>query len=90
METRYDLREALTYINPAEATYNEWLATGMALKDAGYPVSVWEDWSRGDPARFHPGECARKWESFKGSVVPVTAGTIVQAARSRGWQHSLP
>ena len=39
MESRYDLREALTYINPAEATYNEWLATGMALKDAGYPVS---------------------------------------------------
>ena len=90
METRYDLREALTYINPAETSYNEWLSVGMALKDAGYPVSVWEDWSRRDPARFHPGECLRKWESFKGSVVPVTAGTIVQAARSRGWQTAPP
>ena len=58
----------------------------MALKQEGYPVSVWDDWSRRDPGRYHPGECESKWDGFRGSGNPVTGGSIVQMARSRGWQ----
>jgi len=78
--------EALAHIDPAELNYRDWLAVGMGLKEAGYPASAWEDWSRRDAGRYHPGECERKWESFHGSETPVTAGTIIQMARSRGWQ----
>jgi len=85
-ENTLDLLEALEVIDPAALSYQEWLSVGMGLKEAGYPVSAWEDWSRRDPARFHNGECERKWRSFTGSADPVTAGTIVQMARSRGWQ----
>ena len=82
----YDLLEVLRYIEPATLNYQEWCSVGMALKEEGYGVRVWEDWSRRDAARFHDGECARKWESFRGgSLTPVTGGTIVQLARERGW-----
>lgn len=81
-----DLLEALRYIDPAALDYQDWLAVGMGLKEAGYPVSAWEEWSRRDGRRFRPGECGRKWDGFHGSATPVTAGTIVQMARSRGWQ----
>ena len=82
----FDLTEALDYIDPAPLSYQEWLSVGMGLKEAGYPVSVWESWSRRDGRRHHPGECEKKWEGFHGSLTPVTAGTIVQMARSNGWQ----
>ena len=58
----------------------------MALKDAGYSVGDWDSWSRRDAARYHPGECAKKWAGFHGSPNPVTAGTIVQYARDQGWE----
>ena len=85
MKDTPDLLEALRYIDPAELNYQDWLAVGMGLKEAGYPVSAWEEWSRRDSRRFHPGECGRKWSGFHGNATPVTAGTIVQMARSRGW-----
>ena len=58
----------------------------MGLKEAGYPASAWEAWSRRDGGRYHPGECAKKWEGFRGSGNPITAGTIVSMARSGGWR----
>lgn len=78
-----DLMKALEYIDPAELEYQEWVNVGMALKQEGYSVSDWDNWSRAD-RRYHPGECERKWESFNGSSSPVTAGTIVQMAKDRG------
>ncbi len=78
---------ALQYLNPAGLDYDSWLRIGMALKNEGYPVEVWENWSRGE-ARYHPGECEKKWASFDGYIGPkVGAGTIVQMAKDRGW-HS--
>lgn len=83
MEFKTDLSEALSYINPAELDYQTWLSVGMALKEEGYPVSVWDTWSRND-SRYHPGECERKWQSFGGNSKPVTGATIIQLAKERG------
>ena len=85
---QYDLLEVLEYIEPAELDYQDWVNVGMALQQEGYHVSVWDDWSRRDPARYHAGECKRKWESFRGTAKPVTGGTIVQLAREHGWVPS--
>lgn len=82
----YDITELLDYIDPASLSYQDWVNVGMALKEDGYPCSVWDEWSRRDPARFHNGECFKKWGSFNGAAVPVTAGTIVQMAKDNGWQ----
>lgn len=86
MDKTFDFRELLEYIDPASLSYKEWLSVGMALKEEGYTAADWESWSAADSRRYHPGECARKWETFNGSQQPVTAGTLVSMARSRGWQ----
>ena len=78
------LLSALRSIDVAELDRSDWIAVGMALKEEGYPCSVWDDWSKND-ARYHPGECEKKWEGFAGSPKPVTGGTIIRLAKERGW-----
>lgn len=56
-----DLLEALDFLDPGTLTYEEWTIVGMGLKQAGYPVTSWEQWSARDGGRYHRGECARKW-----------------------------
>ncbi|MBQ9043830.1 MAG: AAA family ATPase [Eggerthellaceae bacterium] len=85
MDDRTYVPAALEYLDPAVLDYGEWAEVGMALHAEGYGVDTWEEWSRRDPARFHPGECARKWASFGNSPNKVAGGTIVQMARERGW-----
>lgn len=80
------LTEILQSIPAADCNYQEWCNVGMALKHEGYAVGDWDAWSRNDK-RYHDGECDRKWDSFNeasGSIV--TAGTIIEMARQRGWQ----
>lgn len=82
---KQNLLKILYCIDPAMLTYQEWLNVGMALKDEGFTASDWDEWSRQDAGRYHPGECFRKWDTFQGSASPVTAGTIVQLAKDQGW-----
>lgn len=87
MDEQFDLRPLLDYIDPASCSYTEWAQVGMALKHEGYSVSDWDQWSQRDGARYHTGECERKWRTFKeeaGSVV--TGATITQMAKDAGWQ----
>ena len=85
MEQRTSLTEIIEYIDPGSLDYQDWVNVGMALKLEGYPVSVWDQWSRKDFGRYHAGECEKKWRSFSGSTSPVTGGTVVQMAMERGW-----
>ena len=84
MENKLTLTELLNHIEPAWLDYTEWTQVGMALKYEGLPCSVWDDWSRKDAGRYHAGECARKWRTFKRDE-GVTGGTIYHLAVSQGW-----
>ena len=75
---------ALKSLDVAALDRASWLAVGMALKEEGFPCSIWDDWSRNDP-RYHAGECEKKWAGFNGTGKPVKGGTIVQMAKERGW-----
>lgn len=86
MDNKYDLREVLQYIDPSLLDYQEWVNVGMGLKEAGYTAADWDDWSRRDSKRYHAGECFRKWDSFRGTSSPITAGTIIQMAKDNGWK----
>ncbi len=77
---------ALNYLNCAELTHGEWILVGMALKAEGYDAGVWDAWSSRDVARYHAGECLRRWDSFHGSDTPVTGASIVKLAQDRGWK----
>ena len=90
MDERQDLLELLDHINPLSCDYQEWLNVGMALKHEGYYAKDWDDWSRRDADRYHPGECFKKWSGFGGSDTPVTAGTIVKMAKVRGYVFHRP
>lgn len=81
----YDILEVLGHVDPSRLDYQEWVNVGMALKEEGYSAEDWEQWSSRDSARYHRGECTRKWNSFNGSGTPVTGGTIVQMAKDHGW-----
>ena len=83
-----DLLDALYAIRVADLDYAQWCEVGMALKEAGQPVSVWADWSSRDGDRYHPGECEKKWDSFRGTDKPVTAATIYHLAQSYGWRKA--
>ena len=61
---------ALNALDVASLSYQEWVQVGMALQAEGYDCSVWESWSRND-RRYHPGECERKWRTFR-----TTAGAV--------------
>lgn len=65
----------------------DWIMVGMALKEGGYPVSVWDDWSRND-SRYKQGECERLWNGFTGgSGKKVTVASIIQKAEENGWTY---
>jgi RecA-family ATPase len=75
----------LPHVDPGACSYTGWTEVGMALKEAGLSVREWDEWSRRDMGRYHEGECARKWETFRGSGKPVTVGTIYHMAIEQGW-----
>jgi RecA-family ATPase len=75
---------ALKALDVSELSRAEWISVGMALKEEGFPCSVWDDWSAHD-SRYHRGECEYLWKGFKGNPRPVTGGTIVQMAKEKGW-----
>lgn len=81
-----NLLELLEHVDPSRLDYQEWCSVGMALKEEGFSVADWEAWSARDSARFHFGECEKKWETFNGTEAPVTGGTIYQLALNQGWQ----
>lgn len=85
MEHKLDLIALLEYVDPSYLSYQEWVNVGMALKYEGYTASDWDDWSKRDGGRYHPGECFKKWTSFEGSASPVTGATITQMAKDNGW-----
>lgn len=82
----YNILEVLEHIDPSLLDYQDWVNVGMALKEEGCTASDWDAWSRRDAARYHAGECYRKWGGFHGSLSPVTGGTIVQLAKDQGWE----
>lgn len=82
------LLDAVSYIDPATCSRDEWRNVGMGLKQSGFDVSEWVEWSRRDPARFHEGECQAQWNSFKGADHPISSGTIIHMAEERGWTQA--
>ena len=81
------LESALNYLKPADLNYNEWLNVGLALHAENSDWTVWDDWSKND-SRYHPGECKAKWATFHNCSSPVTGGTLIWMAASRGWSDT--
>lgn len=64
--------------------YHEWVQVGMALKASGCSCADWDAWSRGS-AKYRPGICEKKWQSFNGtSFGDIGTGTLIKMLREDG------
>lgn len=81
------LLDALAAIDPATLDYQMWVDCGMALHESGCDWTDWDEWSRRDHARYHEGECERKWRGFGNGSDRVSSGTIIHLATARGWRQ---
>jgi len=77
-------RSLLQSINPNRIDdYDQWLKIGMAAHSAGDSLLAdWEDLSQKN-SKYKPGECAKKWDSFKRSGISL--GTLQKFAKEDGW-----
>ncbi len=68
--------------------YDQWVQIGMALHSVSDNLlSDWENWSR-QSSKYKPGECERKWRSFKpGGGIGI--GSLAQWAKADGWRSPL-
>ena len=82
-----DINWALLYLaalQPYRAdNYFDWLQVGMSLKSVDESLlAEWDAWSQQSPS-YKPGECEKKWKSFKSSGI--TIGTLAYYAKQDGW-----
>ena len=79
--------DALNFLDPADfSDYNDWLHIGMALHYEGFPMSVWDEWSRRDPTKYNEKDLITSWNSFgKNGAGAITGATIIQFAKDRGF-----
>lgn len=81
-----DLQGLLDAVDPAGLDYRGWVDVGMALAAEGVPWEVWDAWSARDAARYHAGECERKYRTFRaGGDGRVNGGTLVHMAMEAGY-----
>ena len=78
-------REALGHVKCIDTSYAEWTNVGAALKSAGCSWAEWDGWSRTDPARYHTGECQRKWGNLP---TQIGVGTLNDMAKRNGFAPS--
>lgn len=83
---------ALSYLaalSPSRADdYNEWCTVGMILKSIDDSLLYeWDNWSR-QSSKYKPGECEKKWKSFKKNGVSI--GTLAHWAKQDGWTSPFP
>lgn len=67
--------------------YSDWISIGCAIKGAGLPFEVFDDWSARDSDKYSGrAELHKRWEGFNGTA---KEGTIFKMAEERGVAHYL-
>lgn len=80
--TTDDILSMLEVISPEER--DVWISVGMSLNEGGWPVTIWDTWSRGS-AKYKMGETFRIWAGFKKGG-GVSIGSLVHMAQEAGWK----
>lgn len=86
MKSEEIISSCLEFLDPRLVSYQEWIVIGAALKNEGFSVCVWDEWSKKDEKRYDKNAILRKWNSFtkKGA----TGATIVYYAKQHGWRKN--
>lgn len=81
-----DVQDMLSYIDP-DLAYDDWVSIGMGLHAGGYPLQMWDTWSR-NGAKYVHGDCAKRWKGFKPNG-QTTMGSVWHFAQAGGWHPSM-
>jgi len=81
--SEYDLLNAALAFIPAD-DYEEWTHVGMALKNGGYPMSLWDSWSQ-KSSKYRSGACSKKWNTFRNGGL--TIATVFSKAKEHGFTY---
>jgi hypothetical protein len=76
------IESALDFIK--SDNYHDWVLVGMALKDSGYDLTLWDKWSS-NSTKYKIGECEQKWRNFNGSGTSL--GTLFWLAKQHGFDQ---
>lgn len=80
-------RDAIRALDPAMGN-DEWIQVGMAvhaIDDGAAGFSIWDDWSRGCPAKYDPHRINSAWKGFtRGGGI--TDRSLFKKARQAGWR----
>ena len=84
-DIREKITNALSFI--PNTSYDIWKDVGIALKNEGFSVNDWDQWSYNE-SNYKAGECVRKWNTFQGSSSgrKLTYKTIFRYAYDNGWK----
>jgi hypothetical protein len=83
---------ALRFLSPQADKYHDWLNVGFALHELGDPgLALWDSWSATCEAKYQPGVCAAKWQTFDSADemngrAGITLGWLFHRAKQAGWQ----
>lgn len=80
-----EIKEALSYINPSNLEYQDWLNIGIALHswDDVNGLDLWDAWSARDTERYDYIVIDTKWSSFHDGTI--TVGTLFHYAKENGY-----
>ena len=85
MDERELITAALDALPVSDLSREEWIRIGMALKESGYEMDLWDSWSRND-SRYKAKEIPKIWKSFKGDLNKKPAVFLVYSEPRRGFQ----
>ena len=79
-----DVADILKVLDPSVNNEN-WVKVGMALKDGGYSIDVFDDWSK--QGRNYAGrkDVEVRWNSFKDKEDGVHFGSLIHWGREANW-----
>lgn len=79
-----DLRDALTFLDP-DMTEPQWFEIGMCIHSAGFPMEIWDEWSKGSD-RYDEKVLKEKWSRFVADKPGgKTIRSLFKLAEKAGW-----
>lgn len=55
--------------------FDSWIQVGFALKNSGYSVELWDEWSK-QSSKYKINECYKRWRTFKSTTRKITISTL--------------
>lgn len=80
----------LSNLLPSSLDYEEWLKVGIAIKNSGGSVEMWDAWSSRGDVRYRKNDCKSRWKGLGTSGERVTAASVVKFCLDRGITPDLP